>query len=78
MAPGRFTLPHLITIGWILARPAVIAFVLFPSVTSRLLCFVLLLTATWIGKALSVAIVPTLYFKADHAGSCRALIGANP
>ena len=45
MAPGRLTLPNLITIGRILACPAVFALVLFPTVPSRLLSFVLFLAA---------------------------------
>jgi CDP-diacylglycerol--glycerol-3-phosphate 3-phosphatidyltransferase len=47
MAPGRLTLPNLITIGRILACPAVFSLVLFPSVTSRLLSFVLFLAAAF-------------------------------
>jgi CDP-diacylglycerol--glycerol-3-phosphate 3-phosphatidyltransferase len=45
MAPGRLTLPNLITIGRILACPAVFALVLFPTVPSRLLSFLLFLAA---------------------------------
>lgn len=45
MARGRLTFPNLITFGRILACPGVFALVLFPSVTARLLSFVLFLAA---------------------------------
>lgn len=47
MAPGRLALPNLITIGRILACPAVFALVLSPSVSARLLSFVLFLAAAF-------------------------------
>jgi len=47
MAAGRPTLPNLITIGRILACPAVFALVLSPSATFRLLSFVLFLAAAF-------------------------------
>jgi CDP-diacylglycerol--glycerol-3-phosphate 3-phosphatidyltransferase len=47
MAPSRLTLPNLITLGRILACPAVFSLVLFPSVTSRLLSFALFLAAAF-------------------------------
>ncbi len=45
MAPGRLNLPNLITIGRILACPAVFFLVLVPSVPLRLTAFILFLTA---------------------------------
>ena len=45
MAPGRLTLPNLITIGRILACPAVFALVFIPSVPGRFISFVLFLAA---------------------------------
>ena len=45
MAPGRLTLPNLITIGRILACPAVFALVFIPSITGRFISFVLFLAA---------------------------------
>ena len=45
MARGRLTLPNLITIGRILACPAVFAFIFIPSVPLRLASFVLFLAA---------------------------------
>ena len=45
MARGRLTLPNLITIGRILACPAVFAFIFVPSVPLRLAAFVLFLAA---------------------------------
>ncbi|MFH1765742.1 MAG: CDP-diacylglycerol--glycerol-3-phosphate 3-phosphatidyltransferase [Gemmatimonadota bacterium] len=45
MAPGRLTLPNLITIGRIIACPAVFSLVLLPSVIFRILSFVLFLAA---------------------------------
>jgi len=47
MAPGRLNLPNLITVGRILACPAVFALVIFPSVTTRLLSFILFLAAAF-------------------------------
>ena len=47
MAPGRLTLPNLITIGRIIACPAVFSLVLLPSVTFRILSFVLFLAAAF-------------------------------
>jgi len=47
MPPGRFTPPNLITIGRMLACPAVFALVLSPSVSARLLSFVLFLVAAF-------------------------------
>ena len=47
MAPGRFTLPNLITIGRILACPIVFASVMAPSVSLRLASFVLFLAAAF-------------------------------
>ena len=47
MAPGRLTLPNLITIGRILSCPAVFALVLIPSVTGRILSFILFLAAAF-------------------------------
>jgi CDP-diacylglycerol--glycerol-3-phosphate 3-phosphatidyltransferase len=47
MAPGRFTLPNLITIGRILACPIVFAFTMAPSVSLRLASFVLFLAAAF-------------------------------
>jgi CDP-diacylglycerol--glycerol-3-phosphate 3-phosphatidyltransferase len=45
MAPGRLTLPNLITIGRILACPAVFALVFIPSITGRFISFVVFLAA---------------------------------
>jgi CDP-diacylglycerol--glycerol-3-phosphate 3-phosphatidyltransferase len=45
MAPGRLTLPNLITIGRILACPAVFALVFFPSISGRFISFVVFLAA---------------------------------
>jgi CDP-diacylglycerol--glycerol-3-phosphate 3-phosphatidyltransferase len=45
MAPGRLTPPNLITIGRILACPAVFGLILLPSVTARLISFLLFLAA---------------------------------
>jgi CDP-diacylglycerol--glycerol-3-phosphate 3-phosphatidyltransferase len=47
MAPGRFNPPNLITIGRILACPAVFALVFTPSVSARLFSFVLFLAAAF-------------------------------
>jgi CDP-diacylglycerol--glycerol-3-phosphate 3-phosphatidyltransferase len=47
MAPGRLTLPNLITIGRILACPAVFFLVMSPSVPARLFSFVLFLAAAF-------------------------------
>lgn len=47
MTPRRLTLPNLITIGRILACPGVFALVFYPSVTTRLLSFVLFLAAAF-------------------------------
>ena len=45
MAPGRLTLPNLITIGRILACPAVFSFIFIPSVPLRFASFVIFLAA---------------------------------
>lgn len=45
MAPGRLTLPNVITLGRIVACPAVFFLVLTPSVTPRLLAWVLFVAA---------------------------------
>ncbi len=45
MAPGRLTLPNLITFGRILACPAVFVLVFWPSITGRLFSFILFLAA---------------------------------
>jgi CDP-diacylglycerol--glycerol-3-phosphate 3-phosphatidyltransferase len=45
MAPGRLNLPNLITVGRILACPAVAILILTPSVAARLASFVLFLAA---------------------------------
>jgi CDP-diacylglycerol--glycerol-3-phosphate 3-phosphatidyltransferase len=45
MAPGRLTLPNLITIGRILACPAVFVLVFVPSVTGRFISFAIFLAA---------------------------------
>ena len=47
MAPGRPNLPNLITISRILACPVVFALVILPTVTTRLLSFVLFLAAAF-------------------------------
>ena len=47
MATGRLTLPNLITLGRILACPAVFTLVLAPSPTARFLSFVLFLAAAF-------------------------------
>ena len=47
MSSGRLNLPNLITFSRILACPAVLALVLVPSVTTRLLSFVLFLAAAF-------------------------------
>ncbi len=45
MAPGRLTLPNLITIGRILACPAVFSFIFVPSVPLRFASFAIFLAA---------------------------------
>jgi CDP-diacylglycerol--glycerol-3-phosphate 3-phosphatidyltransferase len=45
MAPGRFTLPNLITVGRILATPVVFILIMLPSVSMRFAAFVLFLAA---------------------------------
>jgi CDP-diacylglycerol--glycerol-3-phosphate 3-phosphatidyltransferase len=47
MAPGRFNPPNLITIGRMLACPAVFALVFTPSVSARLISFILFLAAAF-------------------------------
>lgn len=47
MTPGRLTLPNLLTLGRILACPAVFTLVLLPSATARLFSFVLFLAAAF-------------------------------
>ncbi len=47
MAPGRFNLPNLITVARILACPGVFLLVFAPSVTLKLLAFILFLAAAF-------------------------------